>query len=50
MHGKTAGRKDRIGEHAAEHALSWAINALGPVCEDPVDRLDWQQRAASIGA
>ena len=46
MHGKTAGGKDRIGEHA----LSWAINALGPVSEDPVDRLDWQQRAASIGA
>jgi hypothetical protein len=43
-------RKDRIGEHAAEHALSWAINALGPVSEDPVDRLDWQQRAACIGA
>ncbi len=43
-------RKDRIGEHAAEHALPWAINALGPVPEDPVDRLDWQQRAASIGA
>jgi hypothetical protein len=43
-------RKDRIGEHAAEHALSWAINALGPVPGDPVDRLDWQQRAASIGA
>jgi conjugative relaxase-like TrwC/TraI family protein len=24
-------RKDRLGEHAAEHALPWAINALGPV-------------------
>jgi hypothetical protein len=43
-------RKDRIGEHAAEHALPWAINALGPVPEDPVDRLNWQHRAASIGA
>ena len=31
-------------------ALPWAIIALGPVPEDPVDRLDWQQRAASIGA
>ena len=43
-------RKDRIGEHAAEHALPWAITALGPVPDDPVDRLDWQQRASSIGA
>ena len=43
-------RKDRIGEHAAEHALPWAVSALGPVPDDPLDRLDWQQRATSIGA
>ena len=43
-------RKDRIGEHAAEHALPWAVNALGPVPEDPLSRLDWQKKAASIGA
>ena len=43
-------RKDRIGEHAAEHALSWAVAALGPVPEHPLDRLDWQKKAASIGA
>jgi conjugative relaxase-like TrwC/TraI family protein len=43
-------RKDRIGEHAAENALPWAVAALGPVPADPLDRLDWQQRAASIGA
>jgi hypothetical protein len=43
-------RKDRIGEHAAEYALPWAVAALGPVPEHPVDRLDWQRRAASIGA
>ena len=43
-------RKDRIGEHAAEHALPWAINALGPVPGHPLDRLDWQRRASSIGA
>ena len=43
-------RKDRIGEHAAEHHLPWAINALGRVPDDPLNRLDWQQRAASIGA
>ena len=43
-------RKDRIGEHAAEHALPWAVTALGPVPGHPLDRLDWQKRAASIGA
>ena len=43
-------RKDRIGEHAAEHAPPWAVAALGPVPAGPLGRLDWQQRAASIGA
>ena len=43
-------RKDRIGEHAAEHALPWAITALGPVPGHPLDRLDWQRRASSIAA
>ena len=43
-------RKDRIGEHAADNALPWAVSALGPVPDHPVDRLEWQQRAASIGA
>ena len=43
-------RKDRIGEHTAEHAPPWAIAALGPVPDHPLDRLDWQKRAAAIGA
>ena len=43
-------RKDRIGEHAAEHALPWAVTTLGPVPGHPLDRLDWQRRASSIGA
>jgi conjugative relaxase-like TrwC/TraI family protein len=43
-------RKDRIGEHAADHAPPWAITALGPVPAHPLDRLDWQRRAAAIGA
>ena len=43
-------RKDRIGEHAADHAPPWAMTALGPVPGHPLDRLDWQRRAASIGA
>jgi hypothetical protein len=43
-------RKDRIGEHAAEHAPPWVVNELGPVPHHPLKRLDWQQRASSIGA
>ena len=43
-------RKDRIGEHAAGHAPPWATTALGPVPGHPLDRLDWQRRASSIGA
>jgi hypothetical protein len=43
-------RKDRIGEHAADRALPWAVGALGPVPGHPVDRLDWQRKASSIGA
>ena len=43
-------RKDRIGEHAVGHAPPWATTALGPVPGHPLDRLDWQRRASSIGA
>jgi hypothetical protein len=43
-------RKDRIGEHAAEHPPAWAITALGSVPADPTGRLGWQKRAASVGA
>jgi hypothetical protein len=32
-------RKDRIGEHAAENTLPWAVNALGPVPDHPLNRL-----------
>ena len=39
-------RKDRIGEHAPP----WAITALGSVPAHPLDLLDWQKRAAAIGA
>src|SRR6185437_6289868 len=43
-------RKERIGEHTAASGLPWAVSALGPVPPDPLTRLDWQRRAASIGA
>ena len=41
-------RADRQGEHAAETSPSWAVRQLGPVPDDPVERLDWTQRAATI--
>jgi hypothetical protein len=43
-------RKDRIGEYTAGHPPAWATAALGPVPADPADRLEWQKRAAAIGA
>ena len=43
-------RTDRIGEHAASHVPPWAAAALGPVPAHPLNRLEWQQRAAAIGA
>jgi conjugative relaxase-like TrwC/TraI family protein len=43
-------RTERIGQHAADHGLSWAVSALGAVPADPARRLQWQRRAASIGA
>ncbi len=43
-------RKERIGQHAAEHAAPWAVSTLGRVPDDPAARLEWQQRASAIGA
>jgi hypothetical protein len=43
-------RKQRLGWHAAEHATSWAVKALGPVPDGPAARCEWQQKASSIGA
>jgi AAA domain/TrwC relaxase len=43
-------RKDRVGEHTAEHPPAWATAALGPVPAHPPGRLAWQKRAAAIGA
>ena len=43
-------RKQRLGEYAAACAPPWAVSALGPVPEHQAARLDWQRRAAAIGA
>ena len=43
-------RRRRIGEHAAASSLPWAVAALGAPPDDPAARLDWQRKAAAIGA
>jgi AAA domain/TrwC relaxase len=43
-------RTERIGVHAVQAQPEWALRALGPVPEEPGERLDWQQRASAIGA
>ena len=43
-------RKQRLGQHAAEHAPAWAVKALGPVPSDGAARQGWERKAASIGA
>ncbi len=44
------GRKQRLGQHAAEHGPGWAVKALGPVPGNSAGRHDWERKAASIGA
>jgi hypothetical protein len=41
-------RTERLGEHAVQAAPAWALQALGPVPEDPIERLGWQDRASKI--
>jgi hypothetical protein len=41
-------RAERLGEHAVQTPPAWAIQALGPVPEDPIERLDWQNRVSKI--
>lgn len=41
-------RADRLGEHAVQSSPAWALSALGPVPDDPAERLDWQNRATKI--
>jgi hypothetical protein len=43
-------RRARIGEHAALTAPAWAVNASGPVPADPLQRLEWTERASAVGA
>ena len=44
------GRKQRLGQHAAQIAPAWAITALGPVPDDAAVRQEWERKASSIAA
>jgi hypothetical protein len=44
------GRKQRLGQHAAQAAPAWAVKALGPEPADPAARRDWETKAAAIAA
>jgi hypothetical protein len=43
-------RKERLGDFTVAHPPLWAERALGPVPSQPLDRLEWEHRAASIAA
>jgi len=40
----------RLGEHTAAAEPAWARQSLGLVPDDPVSRLDWEQRASLVAA
>ena len=44
------GRKQRLGQYAAQVAPAWAITALGPVPDDAAIRQEWERKAGSIAA
>jgi hypothetical protein len=44
------GRKQRLGQHAAQTGPAWAVTALGAIPGDQASRHEWEQKAASIGA
>ena len=43
-------RTRRLGEHTAATQPAWACQALGPVPDEPVGRLEWEQRASVVAA
>jgi hypothetical protein len=43
-------RTERLAAHVTETAPAWAVQAAGPVPEDPMERLEWQHRIAPVAA
>jgi hypothetical protein len=50
LHAQAQDRAAAIGSQAAQEGAGWAVKALGPVPEDAVARLEWEQRAGAVGA
>jgi len=44
------GRTERLAAHVTKTAPAWAVQAIGHVPEDPVERLEWQHRIAPVAA
>ena len=43
-------RTERLAAFTTETAPAWAVNAIGPVPEAPMERLEWQHRVAPVAA
>ncbi|WP_226966545.1 MobF family relaxase [Streptomyces phaeolivaceus] len=41
-------RVERLGQRVAEEQPEWAIDRLGPVPEDPIERASWELRAGRV--
>jgi conjugative relaxase-like TrwC/TraI family protein len=50
MHAQAEDRARELGSQAAQEQAGWAVKALGPVPEDAVARLEWEQRAGAVAA
>ena len=43
-------RTERLAAFTTETAPAWAVSAIGPVPDDPMERLEWQHRVAPVAA
>jgi len=43
-------RRDYLGQQAAERCPQWAVDHLGPVPDEPLERMQWEQRAGTVEA
>lgn len=50
LHERLDDRRRDLGAEVGQDAPGWAVAALGPVPDDVVGRLEWEDRAASIAA
>jgi hypothetical protein len=48
--GQADDRRRHLGAATAATQPQWALDAFGPVPDEPVDRLDWEHRAGTVAA